>query len=140
MLDQLSASLHKIGSPDSGAKNPTKTADMYPKLRFWTQSKYNEWTNTPEAHANARYKFAFIEDEQGNGVSDSTLKAIRKTIQGGWAELVSKTMAPKSWGKANASAKELVYSLTYQAFPFLQLAENHWKIELLCSLDYPGWV
>lgn len=49
-------------------------------------------------------------------------------------------MAPKSWGKANASAKELVHSLTYKAFPFLQLAKNNWKIELLCSLDYPGWV
>lgn len=49
-------------------------------------------------------------------------------------------MAPKSWGKANTSAKELVYSLTYKAFPFLQLAENNWKIDLLCSLDYTGCV
>ena len=49
-------------------------------------------------------------------------------------------MAPKSWGKANASAKDVVYALAYKAFPFLQLAENNWKTELLCSLDYPGWV
>ena len=106
MLDQLSASLHKISSPDSGTKNPMKTADMHLKPQFWTQSKSNEWTNTPGAHTNARYKFAFIEDKQGNGVSDSTLKAI-------W-----KTMAPKSWGKANASTKELIYSLMYQVFHF----------------------
>ena len=93
-----------------------------------------------EAHVNTRHTFAFIEDEQGNGVSDTTLKAIWKTIQGCWAELVVKAMAPKSWGKANTSTKELVYSLTYRAFLFLQLAENNWKIDLLCSLDYPGWV
>lgn len=73
-------------------------------------------------------------------VSDHTLKSIRKTIRGGWAELVTKSMAPKSWGKANASAKDIVYALAYKAFPFLQLAENNWKIELLCSLNYPGWV
>lgn len=49
-------------------------------------------------------------------------------------------MAPKSWGKANTSAKEIVYLHTYKSFPFLQLSENNWKIDLLCSLDYPGWV
>jgi hypothetical protein len=56
------------------------SADMYPKLRFWTQAKYNEWTNTPAAHADPRYKFAFIEDKEGKTVSDHTLKSIWKTI------------------------------------------------------------
>ena len=136
MLDQLSISLQK---PTTMA-SVTKTAAMYPNLRFWTQRQYNEWTNTPEAHGNTRYKFAFIEDEQGTMVPDGTLKAIRKTVRCCWAELVDKGMAPKTWGKANTSAKEVVFLSTYKAFPFLQLAENDWKIDLLCSLDYPGWV
>ena len=136
MLDQLSTSLQKPTTVPS----MTKSANLYPKLRFWTQSKYNEWTNTAEAHSDPRYRFAFIEDEQGNTVPDVTLKAIRKTIRGCWAELVVKAMAPKSWGKANASAKEVVFSLAYKSFPFLQLAENDWKVDLLCSVDYPGWV
>jgi len=49
-------------------------------------------------------------------------------------------MAPKTWGKANTSAKEVIFLSMYKSFPFLQLAENDWKINLLCSLDYPGWV
>jgi hypothetical protein len=49
-------------------------------------------------------------------------------------------MAPKTWGKANTSAKEVVFLSTYKSFPFLQLAENDWKINLFCSLNYPGWV
>ena len=75
ILEQLSTLLHKTGSTGT-----TKTANIYLKLCFWTQNKYNEWTNTVEAHANTRYKFTFIEDKQGNGVSDTTLKAIQKTM------------------------------------------------------------
>lgn len=115
-------------------------AKIYPKLHFWTQHWYNEWTNIPEAHGNSQYKFAFIEDEQGNTTSDGTLKAIHKTIRNCWAELIVKGMAPRSWGKANASAKEVMYSVAYKSFPFLQLAKSDWKINLLCSLDYLGWV
>ena len=73
-------------------------------------------------------------------VPDGTLKAICKTVQGCWAELVNKGMAPKTWGKANTSMKEVVFLSMYKSFPFLQLAENDWKINLLCSLNYPGWV
>jgi len=76
--------------------NSMKTAKMYPKLCFWTQAKYNEWMNTPAAHANPQFKFAFIEDKEGKMVFDHTLKSIQKTIQGGWAELITKSMAPKS--------------------------------------------
>ncbi|KAF8548233.1 hypothetical protein OG21DRAFT_1526623 [Imleria badia] len=110
MLDQLSTSLQK---PTTVA-SVTKTAQMYLNLHFWTQSQYNEWTNTPEAHGNTRYKFAFIEDEQGTMVPDRTLKAIRKTVRGCWAELVDKGMAPKTWGKANTSAKEVNEPLGWQ--------------------------
>jgi len=124
MFDQLSATLHKQDATSTPSIS-TKTAAMYPKLHFWTQGKYNKWTNTPAAHADPRYKFAFIEVKEGNVVSDHTLKVIRKTICGCWAELVSKSMTPKSWGKANASAKDLIYSLTYKAYPFLQLAKNN---------------
>ncbi|KAF8833129.1 hypothetical protein BDN67DRAFT_986228 [Paxillus ammoniavirescens] len=63
MFDQLSTSF-KVGSP------PTKSAEMYPKVRFWTQTKYNEWTTTAEAHADCRWKVAFLEDEEGKPVSE----------------------------------------------------------------------
>lgn len=137
-MEQFSASSQKTDPPPN--LNPAKTAELYPKLRFWSQTRYYEWSNSPEARSNPRYKFAFVEDENGNPVSDVTLRSIRKTIRGCWAELVTKNIAPKSWGKANTSAKELVFSLTYKSFPFLQLAENNWKTDLLCSMDYPGWV
>ncbi|KIK77485.1 hypothetical protein PAXRUDRAFT_17472 [Paxillus rubicundulus Ve08.2h10] len=45
IFDELSMSFD-IGSP------PTKSAEMYLKVPFWTQTKYNEWTTTAEAHAN----------------------------------------------------------------------------------------
>ncbi|KAG6369436.1 hypothetical protein JVT61DRAFT_14851 [Boletus reticuloceps] len=141
MFEKLSTSLQNPTTvPSSSSVTMMKNAKSYPKLHFWSQSTYNTWTNSAEAHSDTRYKFAFIEDKEGNVVTEGTLKAICKTIQGCWAELVIKGMALKSWGKAKASAKDVVYSLAYKSFPFLQLAENNWKIDLLCSLNYPGWV
>jgi hypothetical protein len=119
MFEQLSTTLRdKPESPIPTAKSP----EMYPKVRFWTQNRYNEWANSPEGHGDPRYKLVYLEDEAGMTIPDITLKSICKTIRGCWAELVAKNMVPKSWGKANASAKELVYSFAYKSFPFLQLA------------------
>lgn len=132
MFDQLSTSF-KVGSP------PTKSAEMYPKVRFWTQTKYNEWTTTAEAHADRQWKVAFLEDEEGKTVSEDVIKAIRKKIRGVWADLVGQDVAPKTWGRATASNKELLCTVVYKAFPILQLSQNDWKLESLCTQDYPGW-
>ncbi|KAF9232876.1 hypothetical protein BU15DRAFT_80738 [Melanogaster broomeanus] len=136
MFDQMSTSL-KCGS--SPSPTVTKTAELYPNVRFWTQTKYTDWTRSPEAHCDPRWKVAFLEDEEGKTIPDDTIKAIRKKLRGGWAELVDKKVAPQTWGKANASSKELLQTLLYKAFPILQLSKNDWKLDYLCSMDYPGW-
>ena len=48
-------------------------------------------------------------------------------------------MAPKSWGRETTLAKQIVYPNIYKSYPYL-LAENDWKLENLCSINYPGWV
>ncbi|KIK79375.1 hypothetical protein PAXRUDRAFT_161429 [Paxillus rubicundulus Ve08.2h10] len=135
-LDQLAASLGSSTPPPPGS---IKAAEMYPKMQFWMQTKYNEWTNTAEAHGNHWWKLTYLEDGEGNTISDDLLKGIHKKIQGIWAKLVEKDMAPKTWGKATVSAKELVYTHIYKVFPFLQQAESDWKLDLLCGNNYPGW-
>ncbi|KIK91219.1 hypothetical protein PAXRUDRAFT_13899 [Paxillus rubicundulus Ve08.2h10] len=50
-----------------------------------------------------------------------------------------KDVAPKTWGRATASNKELLYTIIYKAFPILHLSQNDWKLESLCTQDYPGW-
>ncbi|KIK81510.1 hypothetical protein PAXRUDRAFT_15206 [Paxillus rubicundulus Ve08.2h10] len=95
-LDQLAASL---GSSTPLPLGSIKAAEMYPKMQFWTQTKYNEWTNTTEAHGNHWWKLTYLEDGDGNTILDDLLKGIHKKIQGIWAKLVEKDMAPKTWGK-----------------------------------------
>ncbi|KIK73480.1 hypothetical protein PAXRUDRAFT_178336, partial [Paxillus rubicundulus Ve08.2h10] len=56
-----------------------------------------------------------------------------------WANLVAQDVAPKTWGRATASNKELLCTIIYKAFPILQLSQNDWKLESLCTQDYPGW-
>ena len=139
MFDQLSVTLHTTGnaSPQVPVK---KTAELYPNICFWTQVQYNQWTGTAKAHADTWWKLTYLELEEGGTVSDSALRAICKKVQGCWVELITQNMAPKSWGKASTSAKDLIYNNVYKSFPFLQLTKNNWKIEILCSSDYPGWV
>ncbi|KIK80237.1 hypothetical protein PAXRUDRAFT_15897 [Paxillus rubicundulus Ve08.2h10] len=77
MLDQLAASLGSSTRPPLGS---IKAAEMYPKMQFWTQTKYNEWMNTAKAHGDRWWKLAYLKDREGNTVSDDLLKGNCKKI------------------------------------------------------------
>ncbi|KAF8119156.1 hypothetical protein EV363DRAFT_1464304 [Boletus edulis] len=138
LFEQLSASLQKPEAATIPTKTAEASAEMYPLVQFWTLDQYNQWTHTAEAHKDPRWKLAYLEDENGAAVTDATLKAIRKLMRACWLDLVKKK-GPPSWGKADASEKEFVFTIVYREFPFLKLAKNHWKLDTLCSNDYPGW-
>lgn len=137
LFDQLST---RLNSTDQAPTSPVKSREQYPKARFWTQEDYATWTTTAEASINDRWKLAYLEDESGVMISVQTLKALRKKLKSAWKDLAMKENAPKRWGQASASAKEYVHGIIYKSFNFMALAANDWKIEELCSLDYPGWV
>ncbi|KAG6372460.1 hypothetical protein JVT61DRAFT_7559 [Boletus reticuloceps] len=120
LFEQLSASLQKPEAATIPTKTAEASAEMYPLVQFWTPDQYNQWTHTAEAHKDPRWKLAYLEDENG-------------------ARNLAKKKGPPSWGKADASEKEFVFTIVYREFPFLKLAKNHWKLDTLCSNDYPGW-
>ncbi|KAF8423006.1 hypothetical protein L210DRAFT_3653962 [Boletus edulis BED1] len=136
LFDQLFTRINTDQAPSS----PIKTRAQYPDVRFWSQEDYATWTTTAEASINERWKLAYLEDESGVMISAQTLKALRKKLKSTWKDLAMKENAPKRWGQASASAKEYVHGVIYKSFNFMALAANDWKIEELCSLDYPGWV
>ncbi|KIK75974.1 hypothetical protein PAXRUDRAFT_38636, partial [Paxillus rubicundulus Ve08.2h10] len=142
LYDQLTASLQgrQSSDPDSSVAVDDPTGAAYPNLCFWTQSKYSEWTHSPEAHSHGNWKTVFIENINGVTVSKDTLKAIRKAIRVGWIELINKGIVPESWGRLCASGRALFHSMIEKLFPIFKLAQNGWKLDLLCSNDYPGWV
>ncbi|KIK90985.1 hypothetical protein PAXRUDRAFT_98242, partial [Paxillus rubicundulus Ve08.2h10] len=56
-----------------------------------------------------------------------------------WDNLVAQDIMPKTWGRETPSNKELLCTAIFKAFPILQLSQNDWKLESLCTQDYPGW-
>lgn len=132
-LSNLPQGMLTVGSSNSD------TRDKYPKVHFWSKRDFITWQQSAEGHGDPWSKTTFLEDLEGKTVCDKTLKNVHKKIQEGWAELVRKKMAPKSWGRATTSAKQIVYPNIYKSYPYL-LTENNWKLKNLCLINYPGWV
>ncbi|KIK95457.1 hypothetical protein PAXRUDRAFT_140612, partial [Paxillus rubicundulus Ve08.2h10] len=82
----------------------------------------------------------FIEDINSITVSKDTLKAIQKVIHTGWIELINKGIVLESWGRLCTSGQALFHLMIEKLFPIFKLAQNGWKLDLLCGNNYPGWV
>ncbi|KAG1768398.1 hypothetical protein EDD22DRAFT_949601 [Suillus occidentalis] len=123
----------------SSADSTRPTRQLYPRISFWTQDDYMEWLETASSRTADRGKLPYLEDVDGAPVPETTIKAIRKLLRGGWCELLSRKMAPQSWGKVSASGRQLVHSLMEGTFPLFKFADNGWKLDYLATSSYPSW-
>ena len=112
------------------------------KIRFWTHESFNRYVNSAEGltKKESAASVTFLEDENGVTHTREVIKSLRKELKTVFRDLAIKGLAPKSWGKASASAKNIVRDHMERNWPLLRLAENGWKLEHLASLDYPGWM
>ncbi|KAG1719987.1 hypothetical protein EDB19DRAFT_1836279 [Suillus lakei] len=108
-------------------------------ILFWTQDDYMEWLETASSRTADHGKLPYLEDADGDPVPETTIKAIRKLLQGGWSKLLSRKMAPQSWGKVLASGRQLIHSLMEDTFPLFKFADNGWKLDYLATSSYPSW-
>ncbi|KAI5981842.1 hypothetical protein EDD15DRAFT_2203594 [Pisolithus albus] len=118
-------------------KRPTR--ETHPLVKFWMQKDYDTWLESPEALMGNQGKYAFLEDENGSTLAPETVKVIRRAVRAGWTELVNHSIAPKTWGKASASARQTFHAILEREFPIFKLAENGWKLEYLCTKMYSAW-
>ncbi|KAI6143037.1 hypothetical protein BKA82DRAFT_4360240 [Pisolithus tinctorius] len=81
----------------------------------------------------------FLKEDNSDPLSDSTVKAICKTLQGGWAELANCKLAPKSWGWLCTSSRQLTHNLMESVFLLFRFAKNGRKLDYLASNSYPTW-
>ncbi|KAG1802543.1 uncharacterized protein BJ212DRAFT_1581291, partial [Suillus subaureus] len=82
----------------SNTKQPTR--ETHPKVKFWNQDAFLDWAERASAQGLHRGKIPYLEGENGEPVPEATVKAIRKTLRGGWSELVNRQLAPKSRGSS----------------------------------------
>jgi hypothetical protein len=112
----------------------------HPHIRFWNQDDFFKWLDkAPEADLTGRGKVAYLEDEGGNPVPESTVKGARKAVRSGYCELTNRGLAPKSWGKLCTTGRQLFHSIVKNAYPFFKCANNGWKLDHLAGTSYPAW-
>ncbi|KAG2343574.1 hypothetical protein BDR05DRAFT_948024 [Suillus weaverae] len=95
--DLLQSDSTVIGPSSADSTHPT--CQLYPRISFWTQDDYMEWLETASSRTTDHSKLPYLEDADGVPVPETTIKAICKLLRGGWSELLSRKMAPQSWGK-----------------------------------------
>jgi hypothetical protein len=57
-----------------------------------------------------------------------------------WEELDHKGITPVSWGRACTSAQMIFTHILETVFPLFTYAHNSWKLKLLTSITYPGFI
>jgi hypothetical protein len=118
-------------------KRPTRLT--HPCVQFWTNEDFTAWLDSPDGLRANRGKVPYLEDENGDPLTDTIIKSIRKLLRGAWAELIRRKLAPKTWGKASATARQVVHTLMENAFPLFKLSDSGWKLDYLISTSYSAW-
>ncbi|KAG1811149.1 uncharacterized protein BJ212DRAFT_1375199, partial [Suillus subaureus] len=84
--DSLDLDCTLISSVPATANRPTRV--IHPKIRFWTNDDFLGWLDSPDGRRADRGKVPYLEDENGDPLTDPIVKSIRKLLRGAWAELV----------------------------------------------------
>ncbi|KAG2082731.1 uncharacterized protein F5147DRAFT_660407 [Suillus discolor] len=137
VTDPLQFNPKFTSAPTSDSHRPN--AQTHPKVRFWNKVDYLDWLDSVEATSGDRGKLPFLEDENGNSISEAMVEAIRKSLWGAWSELATRNLAPSSWGKLSASGTQLVNTIMDNVHPIFKLAHNNWKLDFLATSSYSSW-
>ncbi|KIK74740.1 hypothetical protein PAXRUDRAFT_174823 [Paxillus rubicundulus Ve08.2h10] len=115
------------------------TPSTYPKVRWWKQSQFDEFVLSPEGTVAKLGSVPYLETEDGEAVSNKSLKVICQTLCGAWTKLANHGKAPQTWWTLSASGSELFTLLMEAAHPLFKLAEDSWKLKTLTTYPYPSW-
>ena len=124
----------------------------YPDVKYWRKNEWNRRpTTTTVVNAQAGVKgrqrraaginvnCGFVEDEDGIPVDGYRVTAISNRFREVWRECHSRGIAPPTWGKGSATFRDFVRIQMYKYASELRLCEDHWKLDFLATMNYPGW-
>ncbi|KAG2350639.1 hypothetical protein BDR05DRAFT_994012 [Suillus weaverae] len=87
-LSSKGTHLSLVAPSTSNTKQPTR--ETHPKVKFWAQDTFLDWAKRASAQGLHRGKIPYLEGENREQVPEATVKAIHKTLRGGWSELKSR--------------------------------------------------
>ncbi|KAG1720846.1 hypothetical protein EDB19DRAFT_1917696 [Suillus lakei] len=113
----------------------------YPGIIFWTRADWDKWQTTSQGlkQKGKCRPAAFLEDKNGEAITEESLDIIRKTIRSLWFEFAVKGLLATSWSKTMHSTRTLFCSIMEEKHPLFRLVTDGWKLDLLCSTAYPSW-
>ncbi|KAF9228562.1 hypothetical protein BS17DRAFT_839504 [Gyrodon lividus] len=114
------------------------TPSTHPKVCWWKQSQFDKFVLSPEDAVAKLGSVPYLETEDGEPISNKSLKAIRQTLRGAWTELANQGKAPQMWGILCISGSELFTSLMEAAHPIFKLVEDSWKLTTQHTHTLPG--
>ena len=143
------------------AHSPFKTEDLsstpsaerkdFLLVKFWYRHEWNTAENNQVAHIGAgahgktraaqgeNVTLRFVEDENGNVVDGFRASAMRRFARELWTSLNGIGKAPKTWGKVDATVATQYRNEMERRFSELRLCDNHWKADIIATLNYPSW-
>ena len=132
-------------NPSAAAPTPLECTD-YPDVPYWTKHQWDHRSENGNLHVedaddgeSPSESLGFVTNTQGTTIKESKAQAIRSTTHGAWKELVNKGVDPPTWGGAPLSVTNYFHKVMYKAHPELTMCENHWKLNTMASIVYPGW-
>lgn len=83
-----------------------------------------DWAEQASVQGLHHGKIPYLEGENREQVPEVMVKAIHKTLHGGWSELVNCQLALKLWGKLASTGNQFIHSLMERSYPLFTLAHD----------------
>lgn len=133
------ASLTATKRPPPGVKSRN--------IKFWTKASFTNWlkdnhsiTKLEDGGDKTRKpQSAYIEDADGNRVSEARQAAIFSHARSMWTTLNNAGIAPTSFSAARHDMIDAYVCSMEDKYPELSLCADNWKSEYIWKKNYPSW-
>lgn len=114
----------------------------YKKTKYWFKAVWIDINNKrTDKHLGSESPVIslFIEDQEGNGVSEAIKERIRGDLSGHWWGMYLAGRNPDNWTKMSLEEKEIFRAKFEKLYPILRLCEAGWKVDYLWINYFTSW-
>ncbi|KAL1716643.1 hypothetical protein EV715DRAFT_204833 [Schizophyllum commune] len=117
----------------------------YPRVQFWFPNDFLRWVRAKldvsalGTTTEIRLQYRFLEDADGLCIQERK-RIMLEVLYSTWRTLLHvPDLLPKTWGRASLEVRMFVWATMEEAFVELRFCDGHWKVQKLCTLNYPWW-
>jgi len=118
---------------------PPCSHDDFPSVKFWKKETWIDAENQHREKGGSLPRLRFVEDKDGNKVSEGRLKAMTEKAKVIFNTLYHLRNDPPSWKAKTQPAGEYFSNTMCLAFEEFRWCENDWKVEQFAVVRFPDW-